>query len=99
MHLDHLGRIGQHRRDGVARADSRAHQRRRQAAAALGGFAPGEAPLAVHDRRLVWPYRGRAVQERERRQRRVVGRVALEVLLVEVDAHRLQIPCRRDCVS
>ena len=82
MRLDHLRRVRRHQRDRVAGAHSRLLQRRGEAARARVGLGPGVATRAVHHRKVLGIRVGRARDQRHRRQRRVIRRVALQVLLV-----------------
>ena len=78
MRLVHRRDVRRHHRDRVVLADAAPRQRRCQTAAARVGLAPGEALRAMHDRGCVRIDVGRALQEGQRRQRRVVGLVAVE---------------------
>ncbi len=81
--FDHLRRVRQHGRDRIAAADPGTHQRRRELARTRVGVRPRVAALAMHDRKLPRPDLGRARDQRQRRQRRVVRRVAIEVAVVD----------------
>jgi hypothetical protein len=71
---------GQHR-DRVARADAARGERRRQPAAALGEAAIVVAALAMDHGRLGRIDGGGALEEAERRERRAIGRAAVELML------------------
>ncbi len=80
--LEGCGDVGRHHRDRIARPHAAPGQRRCKFSAArpkrgigpgLGAVDPGD-PLREHV--------GRALQKAERRERRIVGRVPLQVLLV-----------------
>ena len=83
VRLDHLRRVGQHHADGVAAAHAQRRQRRSQARRALAALRPGVAPLAVDHRGQVGEDLGASLDEAHRRQRHVVGRVPVEVLVVD----------------
>ena len=75
----YIGRdVRRHHRDRVVLADAAPRQRRGQPPAARIGLAPGEALRAVDDRGAVRIHIGRALEEGQRRQRRVVGLVPVE---------------------
>ena len=76
--LVHRRRVRRHDRDGVVLADAAPRQRGGQAAAAGIGLAPGVALGAVHHRGLVRIDIGRALEKRQRRQRRIVRLVPVE---------------------
>ena len=73
-------------RHAVAGADAAPCQRRGEAAATRIGLGPGEAASAVDDRRVIGIDRGGALDERERGERRVVRRRAVEIRLERVRA-------------
>src|SRR5512135_1322753 len=84
MRFVHLGRVGEHRGDRVARADAAPGERRAQAPGARVGFPPRIAPLAVDHRHAIRIDAGGALDERQRRERGVVGGVLVEILLVGI---------------
>ena len=73
-------------RHAVPNPDTAPRERRGEAAAARVSLYPGEATLAVDDRGVVGPDRGGTLDERERGERRVVRRGAVEGGLEGVDA-------------
>jgi hypothetical protein len=85
--------LGQHGGDRVAQSEAALGERRAQPAGARVGFLPGEAPIAVHHRDALRVDISRALDERQRRQRRVVGGVLVELLLVGIGlgAHDLKV--------
>ena len=82
MRIDHRRRIRQHYRDRIAGADTALHQRRRQTACARIFFRPGDAQRAVDHRQVLRINAGRTLNERYRRQRRVIGLIPVEVQVV-----------------
>ena len=87
VHLDHLGRVREHGGDGIAGAHARSMQRRGKLEATLVGLAPGDPSRPVDDRHLFRPDGGGPLDERQRRQRRMVRRIAFKILLVGI-SHR-----------
>ena len=73
VRLDHLGRVREHRRDGVPGADSGLRKRRREPPGPFVHLRPGEAAVAVDDRDPLRPDAGGPREEGHRRQRRVVA--------------------------
>ena len=90
MRLDHLRRVGGHQRDRVADADAGLGERRGEPAAARIGLGPGVAALAVDHGEMSRVRVGRARDQRQRRQRRVVGEVAVEVAVVRMRAGHVE---------
>ena len=84
MAFEHGGRIGEHRRDGVAARHAALVQGRRQPACPRVEVAVAPPQRAVHDRGTVGEDRGRALQKRQRGQRLEVGRGAVEIGVVGV---------------
>ena len=80
----HLRGVGEHRRDRVAGADPALGERGGEPDAAGVGFLPGVPPGTVDDRRAVRVHRRAPLDERQRRERRVVGRVPIEVGFVGI---------------
>ena len=77
------GVFGEHRRDRVAGADAAtARAPTRAGASARSVSRPGVAAVAVDDRDALRPDVRGAREERQRRQRRVVGGVAVEIAVV-----------------
>ena len=73
-------------RHAVAEADAAARERGCEAVAARAGLGPGEAALAVDDARVVGIDGGGAFDERERSERREIGRGAVKVRLEGIRA-------------
>jgi hypothetical protein len=80
--LEHRRGVGRHDRDGIARADAARDQRRGQAPAARVGLGPAPAQRPMDHRRVVGEHLGRARQEAERAERRIVGPVPAELAAV-----------------
>src|SRR5207302_8226295 len=79
--------IGQQRRHGIADAQAALRQSARQTARALVGLSPGAALCAVNHRDAARIDVRRALEERQRRERRVVRRILVELLLVGIAFH------------
>ena len=79
MRFDHFRRVGSHQGDRVPDADPRLRERRGEPAASRIGLRPRVAALAVDHREMARIGVGRARDQRQRRQRRVVGGIAIEV--------------------
>ncbi len=80
--FEHRRRVGEHGRDGVAAGDAALRQGRREPARARIelGVAPAQRP--VDDGGVVGKHRRRPRQERERRERLEIRRVAVEIEVV-----------------
>ena len=76
--FEHRRRVGQHRRHRVAAADAALLQRRGELPRARVELAVAPPQRAVHDRGMIGKHGGRALQQRQRRQRLEVRRVAVE---------------------
>ncbi len=87
MGLQHGRHIGRHDGDRVALPDAPAAQSRGQPAAALAELGIGEATVAMDDGGLLGIDHGRPLEQGDRRQRRIVGPVALEMLTIDVGRH------------
>ena len=87
MGLQHGRHIGRHDRHGVALPDAPAAEGRGQAAAALAELGIGEAPVAMDDGGLLGIDHGRSLEQGDRRHRRIIGPVALEMLTIDVGRH------------
>ena len=74
MHLVHGRDIRQHRRYGVAIADTAAGKPRRKTPAALIGFGPRKTAIFIDRADMIGIDGGAAREEAERRQRNVIGR-------------------------
>ena len=81
MRFDHFRRIRGHQRHRIAAANAKPGQRGCKSPGALIGLRPCVSPLAVHDRGQVRIHVRGASDQRQRRERRVVGRVLVQVLL------------------
>jgi hypothetical protein len=82
--LDHLRRIGEHRRHRVADGDATSAQCGSEAPRTIVGFLPRVTPIAVDDGNTLRPGVGNAGQERYRRQRRIVRGVAIEIAGIRI---------------
>ena len=82
MALEHGRRIGEQRRHGVAAPDAALGQRRGEPARARIELAVAPPQRPVDDRRVVGKDGGRALEKSERRQRLVVGRIAVKIDVV-----------------
>ena len=82
VRFEHRRRIGQHGRHRVAALDAALGERRGKFCRAREKLAIGPGALAVDDRGLVRIDRGGARQERQRRQRLEIRRVAVEIGVV-----------------
>ena len=87
VRLEHRRRVGEQHRHRVARTDAARYQPRRQPAATLVELRVREALVAVDDGGVIGEDQRRALQELEGRQRLVVGRVFVEVLVVGISGH------------
>ena len=83
MRFQHGRRVGQHHRHRVALADAFGRKRRGKPQRALPEIAVGDALAAMNDGDMVGEGPGGALQERQRRQRLVVGDVAVEAGVVD----------------
>jgi hypothetical protein len=100
MGFDHGRRVGQHHGHGVAQADAAGEQGTGQAATAGVGLAPGLPQGAVHDGQAFRVDQRRALDEGQRREGRVVGRVARQVLFKDVrHGEALRMGMRRSCAG
>src|SRR3954470_12612734 len=90
MHLVHRRNVRQHRRDGVADADTLAGKIRSKALAALMRLAPGEAAPLVDRADVIGIDRGAACEKAQRAQRHVIGGrlVEADIVLLLPLAHR-----------
>jgi hypothetical protein len=82
--LDHFGSVRKHHGDGVSGSDAPSRQSRRKPSAARIGLGPGEAPPAVNYGQALRIHVGGTLDEAERGQGRVVGRILAEVDLVGI---------------
>jgi hypothetical protein len=88
VQLEHGRRVGQHRRHRIATTHAPALQRRGQLAATSVLLSPGQAARAMDQRHPLRMQQRRLAQEGQRRQRGVVGLVALQPLCVSLVRHR-----------
>ena len=79
MRFEQCRHIRCQHRDRIPGPDAAKAQRTGKPAAAVVELSVGETHIAMHNRELVRIHRGRARQERKRRQRREVGGVAPEM--------------------
>jgi hypothetical protein len=79
MRLEQMRRVRRHHRDGVVLADAAALERAGKPAAARVGLGPATTLCTMDHGELVGMHRGGALDEAERRQRNVIGRIAIEV--------------------
>src|SRR5258708_978698 len=79
MRLEGLGRVGRHQRHRVVLGHPGPAERARQAPAAPVALGPAVAAPARHHRQRVREHWGAAGDESERRQRHVIGRIAVEI--------------------
>src|SRR5215831_15502978 len=84
MRLEQMRRVCRHHCDGVVFPDAATLQRAGKAAATGVGFGPCPTLRAMDHRELIGMHCGSALDEAERRQRHVIGRVAIEVDSVRV---------------
>ena len=84
MALEHFRGIREHRSDRVADADSPTRERGSEPPAARIGLGPRGAARSVNDREMSGIDVGGALDESQRRQGRVVGRVLVETALVRI---------------
>ena len=77
--FQHRRRVGQHRRHRVASADAALAQRRGKLPRPRIELAVVPPQRTVHDRELVGKHRRRALQQRQRRQRLEIRRIAVEI--------------------
>ena len=87
MRLQHGRDVGRKHGNGVAAADAVGGQRGGEAAAAFEQLRIGDAAVAMHHGKPVREHAGGAHQEGDRRQRHIVGRVLVEVLVVDGRGH------------
>ena len=92
VRLEHRRHVRQHQRDRVVAPDAELLQRRRELPAAAVGLGPGLAPVAVDHRGALGVHRRRAFDEGQRRERRVVGRVTLEIARIGRIGHGAYLP-------
>jgi hypothetical protein len=85
VRLDHRRRVRQERRHRVASSDAAGPQRAGQPPAASPDLAPRPPQRAVDDRHPVRIDVRRSIEERERRERPVVGLVSVEAQLVDAE--------------
>ena len=87
--LEHLGGVGQQYRHGVAAPDAARRQRRGEAPAAGVERAIAPAQPSVDDGGVIGKHPRRPVEIAQRRQRLIVGRVLVEIPVVDaVAGHR-----------
>ena len=84
MRFQHGRRIGQHDGDGIALADARSGERRGELQRTAPEIAIGQPQVAMNHRDLVRIGLGGALKQGKRRQRLVVGGVAVEADLIDV---------------
>ena len=84
MGLEHFGDIGGDDRDGIARPQPAPHQRARNAPAAVIGFGPVPAQIAIKHRKRLGIDLGRALDEAQGRKLFVIRRTGIEALLVDL---------------
>ena len=89
MHVHHRRNIRQHCRNGVTFADAAFFQRRRQLAATQILVFPGSALCAMHHRDPMRIDVGRFIQKRQRRERRKVRAVLIQMGIVGMAHDRL----------
>ena len=80
--LEHGRRVGEQHRDRVAAPDAALGQRRCEPPRARVELAVAAPQRAVDDRRVVGKDGGRALEKSERRQRLIVGRIAVKIDVV-----------------
>ena len=95
MALVHRRRVGQHRGHRMADANAALRERGGKPPAARIGLGPGVALGAVDDRRALGINVCGALEERKRRQRRVVGRVLFQIVIKDRRGHGPSIAVRR----
>ncbi|MPN42034.1 hypothetical protein SDC9_189590 [bioreactor metagenome] len=101
MAFEHGSGVGQHHGDGIALADATTLQGRSQLTGTLVTFLPGVLTGTLDDGNALGIDEGRPFDERQRRQRNIVGRIPVQPYGVRVNhgfllTYSCRVCCSRD---
>jgi len=88
MAFEHRRGVGEHGRNRIAALQAETRERRAELAGAGVEIPIIAAQRAMDDRQTIREHSGRALQQRQRRQRLIIGGVAIEIAIVNGVAHR-----------